>query len=197
LNYQKFQKERQLMISRLNTINSSPVKFTVGLGLVFLGLIGFGLSGSGFGFNLTSSHPRGFYRQCPESPGRGDYVIFCLAPDHPYIDLTTSRGYLGPGGCPSGLRPLLKQLYGLPGDQVVLSPEGVILNGLLLPGTQRPEFDSQGRELPPSLLVSGAIPDGLGLVLSPDHPGAFDGRHFGLVRLESLKKAKPYITLDF
>lgn len=186
------------MNSPLNTKNSWPVKTVLaGLGLVSLGFLVFGLKGFGFGLNLTPSHPRGLYRLLPEPPGRGDYVIFCLAPENPYKDLATRRRYLGPGGCPSGLRPLLKLLYGLPGDQVALSPEGVVLKGRLLPGTKRPDFDRQGRELPPSLLGSGPIPDGMALVLSPNQPGAFDGRHFGLVPLESLKKAKPYMTLDF
>jgi conjugative transfer signal peptidase TraF len=186
------------MISPLNTTNSWLAKAViVGVGLVSLGLLAFGRNGFGFGFNLTPSHPRGIYRLFPDPPGRGDYAIFCLAPEHPYRELAARRGYLGPGGCPSGLRPLLKLLYGLPGDQVDLFPNGVVLNGVFMPGTRRPDFDSQGRELPPSLLASGPIPEGLALVLSPDQPGAFDGRHFGLVPLASLKKAKPFITVDF
>ena len=184
------------MTLRLNIENSWPVKAAILIfGLGFLGILALGMNG--YGFNLTPSHPRGLYRLLQESPGKGDYVVFCLAPDHPYRNLAAQRGYLGPGGCPSGLRPLLKQLSGLPGDQVGLVAEGLILNGFLLPGTQRPAFDREGRELPPTLLSEGLIPAGLALVLSPDQPGAFDGRHFGLVPLAGLVKSEPVITLDF
>lgn len=67
---------------------------------------------------------------------------------------------------------------------------GIVLNGSLLPETKRPALDSQGRPLPPSLLTSGPIPEGLALLISNEHAGGFDSRHFGLVPLSSLRRVK-------
>jgi conjugative transfer signal peptidase TraF len=179
----------------MNMKNFWPRK-ALGLGLVLTALIPLTLAVSGFRFNMTSSHPKGLYRLVSETPKRGDYVAFCLAPDHPLADLALWRGYLGRGGCRSGSRPLLKRLAGLPGDRLTLTAFGLTLNGVPLAGTARPETDSQGRELPPSLLTSGYIPSGLALVLSQDHPGSFDSRHFGLIPLASLRKVKPVLLFN-
>ena len=48
--------------------------------------------------------------------------------------------------------------------------------------------DSLGRAMP-SALPTGIIPSCMALVLA-EHPGSFDGRYFGLVPLESLRRVK-------
>ena len=179
----------------MNMKNFWPRKFLgFGLALTVLGLLV--LAVGGFRFNMTSSHPRGVYRLVSGAPERGDYVAFCLASGHPMSDLAVRRGYLARGSCHSGSRPLLKRLVGLPGDYVAMTASGLVLNGASLPGTARPETDSQGRELPPSILTSGLIPSGLALVLSQGHPGSFDSRHFGLIPLASLRKVKPVLLFN-
>jgi conjugative transfer signal peptidase TraF len=180
----------------MNTKNFWPDRgktLMKGLALTVVVLLALGVGG--YRFNMTSSHAKGVYRLVPGAPERGDYVAFCLASDHPQADLALRRGYLGRGGCLSGSRPLLKRLAGLPGDHVALNASGLHLSGVLLPGTARPETDSRGRDLPPSLLTSGLIPAGLGLVLSQNHPGSYDSRYFGLIPLASLKKVKPVLLL--
>ena len=167
----------------------------IGLGLLALLLLALGWSG--YRLNLTPSQPRGLYRLVPEKPGRGDYVAFCLNPEHPLADLAARRGYLGRGSCRSGRQPLLKRLLGLPGDYVTLAAEGGIVNGTFLPGTKNLELDSQGRATPSSLLAPGLIPAGLALVLSQAHPGSFDSRYFGLIPLASLQKVKSVLVLNF
>jgi len=73
----------------------------------------------GFRLNLTPSLPRGIYRATEGRPERGGLVAFCL--ESPvWTSLARERGYLGSGSCPSGLRPLLKYLAGLPGDAVTV-----------------------------------------------------------------------------
>lgn len=150
----------------------------------------------GLRFNLTPSMPRGIYVMQPaaEKPERGDMVSFCLEPNNPFTEVAKERDYIGSGTCPSGLKPFLKTLAGLPGDKVEMSPDGIILNGSYLAGTSRPNYDSQGRLVPPSLLVDGLIPDGQALVISQQHSGSFDSRHFGLVPYESLTKVEPVFT---
>lgn len=150
----------------------------------------------GFRLNLTPSLPEGIYRISSDELQRGDLAAFCLSSDNPFSALADERGYLGPGICPSGLRPLLKKLVGLPGDNLIVADDGLILNGELLPGTVRPSHDRQGRTLPESLLKSEIISDGFGLLLSQDHAGSFDSRHFGLIPLESLKKVNPVVISD-
>ena len=126
-----------------------------------------------WGHNLTPSLPKGVYLLCPGTPGKGDLVSFCLEGD--FAELARERGYLQAGSCPTGLRPLLKIVAGLPGDAI---PHD--LN--LLPA------DRLGRALP-SALPEGIIPSGMALVLA-EHPGSIDGRYFGLVPLESLRRVK-------
>ena len=145
----------------------------------------------GFRVNITPSLPKGIYQLSPENIERGDLVTFCLPPENPFTSLASERGYLGPGCCQSGLRPLLKHLVGLPGDDLHITSVGLILNGFLLTGSERPEHDRQGRDLPHPLLSDGLIPAGQALVLSQEHTGSLDSRHFGLIPLASLKKARP------
>lgn len=151
----------------------------------------FALWGAGFRVNLTPSLPKGIYRLTDETAQKGDLVAFCLASSNPFSQVARNRNYLGYGSCPSGLRPLLKRLAGLPGDRVVINSEGLILNDKPLANTARSEIDRYGREVPPSLLAEGQISDGLCLVISQEHSGSFDSRYFGLIPLASLKKAKP------
>lgn len=162
------------------------------IGLAALLFLGIG----GLRVNLTSSLPKGVYRLTDETPERGDFVTFCLESSNPFCGVAKERGYLITGACPSGLQPLLKRLAGLPGDSVEITLNGLVLNSSLLPGTVRPERDSHGRPVPPSLLSGGPIPDGQALVLSQTHAGSFDSRHFGLVSFDALKKVKPVFIME-
>ena len=72
--------------------------------------------GAGLRFNPTPSLPKGIYRLAPGLPEKNDLVSFCLEGE--FAELALKRGYLEPGSCPSGLRPLLKRLAALPGDSV-------------------------------------------------------------------------------
>lgn len=150
----------------------------------------------GFRLNPTASLPQGVYRlgASVAEPHRGDLVSFCLPADNPYSDLAQRRGYLSEGSCPNGLKPLLKHVAGLPGDNIHVSLEGIYVNGDFISGSTRPRQDSQGRDLPPSLLMDGLIPEGFVLTLSTDHPGSFDSRHFGLIDINSLKPVSSFYT---
>ena len=134
---------------------------------------------AGLRINLTPSLPQGFYVLCQgTTPGKGDFVAFCLEGE--FADLALERGYLQAGSCPSGLRPLLKRVAGMPGDAI--------------PALLVRSADSQGRSMP-SALPQGVIPPGMALVLA-DHPGSFDSRYFGLVPLDALQKVKPVFVFN-
>ena len=128
---------------------------------------------AGLRVNLTPSLPKGIYALCPGTPGKGDFAVLCLEGE--FAELARERGYLQAGSCPSGLRPLLKMVAGLPGDAI---PGNLFIR----------HADSLGRSMP-SALPEGVIPPGMALVLA-DHSGSFDGRYFGLVPLESLRRAR-------
>jgi len=134
---------------------------------------------AGLRVNLTPSLPKGVFILCPGTPGKGDFVTFCLEGE--FANLARERGYLQAGSCPSGLRPLLKILAGLPGDAI---PGGLRIRTV----------DSQGRAMP-SALPEGIIPSGMALVLA-EHSGSFDGRYFGLVPLDALQRAKPVFVFN-
>jgi len=136
--------------------------------------------GAGLRFNPTPSLPKGVYRLAPGAPEKGDLVSFCLEGE--FAELALERGYLEPGSCPSGLRPLLKRLAGLPGDPV--DPSAFPIRSV----------DSQGRSMFPAL-VPGIVPSGMALVLA-DHPGSFDSRYFGFVPLESLQRVEPVFIFN-
>lgn len=135
---------------------------------------------AGLRVNPTPSLPKGIYCISPKTPGKGDLVTFCL--DGEYAALARERGYLEAGSCPSGLRPLLKRLAGLPGDHMEvysLSARAV---------------DSQERPMP-SVPLPDVIPPDMALVLA-DHPGSFDSRYFGLVPLNSLQRVEPIFIFN-
>ena len=152
----------------------AAVWFALTLALVF---------GAGLRFNPTPSLPKGIYRLAPGVPEKNDLVSFCLEGE--FAELALERGYLEPGSCPSGLRPLLKRLAGLPGDSV--DPSAFPIRSV----------DSHGRSMPPALIpwTPGIVPPGMALVLA-DHPGSFDSRYFGFVPLDSLQRVKPVFLFN-
>ena len=148
---------------------------------------------SGFRVNVTPSLPLGIYRLA-ESPAKpGVPAFFCLdSPD--FIRLAEERGYAGAGFCPGGLRPLGKEVYGLPGDRIGFDQGLITVNSQALPGSLAKDKDRQGRAMPASLLRPGIIPKGKALMLSLHHKGSFDSRYFGLVPLAALRPMEPVIT---
>ena len=133
---------------------------------------------AGLRLQVTDSMPRGLYQLHEGGPLQiGDMVSFCLPPGE-FAALALDRGYLQASNlCPSGVRPLVKRVAGLPGDTVDTASLPIL------------PADSFNRPLA-SALSDGVIPDGFGLVLAP-HGGSFDSRYFGLVPLSILRRVTP------
>ena len=145
-----------------------------------LALVGCLAHAAGFRINPTPSLPKGLYRLVEGSPAKNELVTFCLQGE--FAELASQRGYLHAGSCPSGLRPLLKRLTGLPGEYI--EADALAIRSV----------DSQGRHMP-SVLQSGVIPSGMAFVLA-DHAGSFDSRYFGFVPLESLQRVEPVFIFN-
>jgi len=147
----------------------------------------------GFRINSTPSLPIGVYRIIPGVVAQGDLGAYCL--DAPaYIALAQERGYLGAGSCPSGLRPLLKKVAGVPGDLIRIdSGNRIIVNNAPQPNSAARISDHQGRPMPVAL-KAGTIPAGQALLLA-DHEGSFDSRYFGFAPLVCISRVEPvFIT---
>jgi conjugative transfer signal peptidase TraF len=125
--------------------------------------------------NLSSSLPLGLYRV--DANATGDLVEFC--PAEPFGSLAKARGYRHIGVCADGGSPLLKPVVAHPGDAVTMSPEGVRVNGQLLPNSAPRSRDTAGRPLKPWPWGTYVLEPGTLWVLSSYHPGSFDSRYFG------------------
>jgi conjugative transfer signal peptidase TraF len=152
---------------------------------VFFGLIAFGVvlagaaSSVGLRFNLTSSLPIGLYRVTKDSPTleRGAIVLYCLPPT--VADFAHSRGYVPRGGqCPGGLTPIGKMVAALPGDTVVLTTDGITVNGALQSHSRALASDLKGRELPQLVGGSYVLQRDYIWLLAPSER-SFDSRYLG------------------
>lgn len=143
--------------------------------------------------NVTPSLPYGIYRFTAGPIAPECLASFCLKSE--FTTLARERGYLAVGSCPSGLRPLLKQVAGLPGDVIGFQDGLIVLNDQILANTAMAVSDSQGRPLPASPLKTGVIPQGQALMLA-QRSDSFDSRYFGLVPLDDLQWVKPILTFN-
>ncbi|SIO41380.1 conjugative transfer signal peptidase TraF [Halodesulfovibrio marinisediminis] len=149
----------------------------------------------GYRINLTHSEPIGLYKLESAPPARGDLATFCLPPENSYNAVSAERNYLGTSAlCPSGQKPLLKEVSGLAGDSVTVHSSLIQVNDMLFILTSRTR-DSQGRKLPRKL-HNGVIPEGKALLLSTHNKNSFDSRYFGLVDASKLRKVIPIFTFN-
>lgn len=145
-----------------------------------------------FSLNVTASVPRGLYRLVPDAIERGDLVKACL-PDRWEVKQALGRHYLMKGVCPSGTSPVLKHVGALAGDSVVISENGIAVNGTYIVGTKPNETDSNGEPLP-AVFFAGKLASGEYVLVSENDPKGFDSRYLGVLKLEDPVKAVPFLT---
>ena len=160
-----------------------PISFLLYAALaIFVGVIV--AYSAGIRFTLTPSMPIGLYRLVDEPLAKGAMVTFC--PPAWAADFALERGYLHRGPCNGGTEPLGKYILAVPGDTLVARPEGLTLNGKVIPASAIHFRDRLGRELmhlPFGQHVIG--PDSL-FLFSGHHPRSFDSRYFGAVPRSSI-----------
>jgi conjugative transfer signal peptidase TraF len=165
------------------------VLLAIGAVIALLGILG-------FRFNLTRSLPPGVYRVTPEAAVRGAIVNVCLPRE--VAEFAKARGYLGPGSCDGGVRPLRKAVLALEGDVVTLRLEGIRVNGAAVPRSATVPRDSRGRPLPHYPCGEYRLEAGELWLFSPYRPNAYDSRYFGPVKLERVVSVlKPVWTWGF
>jgi conjugative transfer signal peptidase TraF len=152
------------------------------------GIVLAGLYMSGYRVNVTRSMPVGVYRIIEgNTPERGDYVAYC--PVGATAALALDNGWLRPGSCDAGTRPLLKILAGVAGDTVRLSAAGIRINGVLQPCSAARSVDKNGIALTRHI-PEGTVPAGMAFLLAR-HEGSYDSRYFGPVPASGLSKVVP------
>ena len=163
-------------------------------GLVGLGMAVGLLDPLGVRFNLTGSLPLGIYLVSSEAPSRGSIVHVCLQGDA--AEFARQRGYLGPGTCDSGVRPLGKIVLAIEGDVVTNERESVLVNGKRVANSETIIEDSRGRALPHHAWGEHRMRAGELWLFSPYHRNAYDSRYFGPIeRSQVVSALRPVLVL--
>ena len=135
---------------------------------------------AGIRINTTHSYPPGIYLKTHDPIEKGAMVIFC-PPDTPPFKEARERSYIGSGFCPGGYEYMIKKILATSGDHIVISPEGVTVNGKLLQNSKPMVTDTDGRALPHLTSDISSLGQGEVLLMSDFSQKSFDGRYFGLV----------------
>ena len=142
---------------------------------------------SGFRFNLTPSLPLGIWKidKAVTHIARDDYVWFM--PTKEISAFAIERGYLK-----NNTTPMLKQVYGVPGDIYSFLDDDVKINNTVIGNTKRRQADSKDRPMPQ--IEDGVVPEGHFFVLT-HHSHSFDSRYFGTIPTANIiGTAKPVMV---
>jgi len=140
-----------------------------------------------FIWNASASVPIGLYRALPEDHlGAADLVL--VTPPEPIAKFLAARNYL-----PRGV-PLLKHVFGLPGQTVCRIRLDILIDGIVM-ATAR-ERDRHGRPLPDwqgcRVIVEGEV-----FLLNWQSADSLDGRYFGPLPAASIiGRAVPLYTFE-
>ena len=141
----------------------------------------------------SDSSPHGVYRRA-ETGGnlsRGDYVCVdtaALTSAIPAVEEACKAGYFSRKLFTGAPHDLIKQIGGIPGDEVSYSSasERLVINGELQQNGVIFNVDSRGRPLPSELSFPCVVPEGEYWLFS-DRERNFDSRYFGSVPSKYIK----------
>lgn len=160
-------------------------------GLIALGLICYL---AGLKINTTRSIPIGIYQLTDAPVGKGEYVIFC-PPQTALFDEARERGYISAGFCPGNYGYMMKRVLATGNDRIVLTDEGLRINGSLLPLSKPLETDKAGRMMPRYSFNHYKLGKSELLLMSDVSETSFDGRYFGPVDAGQVRGViKPLVT---
>ena len=154
---------------------------------------------AGYRFNTTPSLPMGLWQQTSTTPARltrGEVVTFCPPAAAPF-ELGHRRGYIAPGGCPSGLELMMKPIAALPGDTVTVSTAGIAVDGTPIANSRPLSHDDEGRPLRAMAAGTYTVPVGEIWLISSFNARSYDSRYFGPVPIAAVRaQARPVLTDD-
>ncbi|MDO8773541.1 MAG: conjugative transfer signal peptidase TraF [Burkholderiaceae bacterium] len=148
-----------------------------GAGLLLLGVVCFAI---GARVNTTRSIPVGLYWTSSQPVHKGVDVLFC-PPQVGVLAVAKQRGYIGAGFCPGGYGYMMKRVVAVQNDVVAVTPDGVLVNGELLPQSRPLKVDQAGRLLTSYPVGSFTLGSTEVLLMSSESRTSFDGRYFGPV----------------
>lgn len=140
-----------------------------------------------FGIRINTSYslPLGLYTTTDEP--NAELIEFC--PAEPFASESATRSYRTRGfACSDGAVPLLKPIVARPGDLVVVSLEGIIVNGHLLRKTRPAPADASGRPLNPWPIGLYGVEPGTVWVASTYNAGSYDSRYMGPIHISQIRR---------
>lgn len=155
------------------------------LGAVTLSAISFGAAGI-FGIRINTSYslPLGLYVATTDATA--NLIEFC--PAQPFASESASRSYRTRGfACPDGAVPLLKPIVASAGDLVIVTVEGISVNGMLLPKTYALSQDALGRPLQAWPQGLYRVEPGTVWVASTYNAGSYDSRYMGPIQIRQIR----------
>lgn len=140
----------------------------------------------GLRLNLSASMPVGLYVTASGPPVRGSIVLACL-PEQ-VAELAMARGYVPRGGsCPGGAMPVGKTVLAVAGDTIVVTPIGLVANGMAVPNSEALLSDRNGKPLPRMPTSQWVVAQGEFWLHSDHSPRSFDSRYFGPVNARGVR----------
>jgi conjugative transfer signal peptidase TraF len=140
-----------------------------------------------------SSCSEGFYRLIDAPIRRGELVAGCLPVNAEEEGLT--RGYLTNGDCPGGAEPVLKVIFGLPGDEVDVEAGWIAINGKRLTNSATVTRDSVGRLLTHVMWGKRRVAPHEVWLFGLKNRRSWDSRYFGPIPSQEIRGvAEPLLT---
>lgn len=145
----------------------------------------------GIRVNTSPSLPIGLWLETAARPlngllARGAIVTFCPS-DTPAFRLAKQRGYIGAGWCPHEYQPVFKPVAAVAGDQVLISPVGIDVNGVHIANSTPLRADNAHEPLPIPRYGRYSVPPGSIWLVSSYNSRSFDSRYFGSVEVSNVR----------
>lgn len=152
---------------------------------------------AGYRVNMTPSMPVGLWQVSGDGQFRRGDVVWACPPNTSPIREAHRFGFIPSGFCPSGFAPLLKPVVAVEGDAVTFSPDGLTVNGALVPNSAPARMNARGQGLPRLRFGSYTVRAGEVWLISSYNPASFDSRYFGPVSASLVNgRAHPIAVKD-
>jgi conjugative transfer signal peptidase TraF len=140
---------------------------------------------SGYRINISSSMPIGLYKETASTDiKKGDIIEACLPSTVAAEGLAS--GYLFHGSCPSGAASVVKLVIAVPGDQVLVLPFAMLVNGERFFAPVR-QFDRAKRVINRHTASMRHLSKGYWLYGVNNPIYSWDSRYFGEVSAASIR----------